>query len=107
MISPGLLVSEKQPIFDQCNPNLSPINATNLYFNDFLSHDQVKWWYWFWLLPILNLAQVFLWTNTKTIPMMEKWFGRIVPIEEYIQGPICQQDEVISSAQSDPGISNK
>ena len=50
-------------------------------------------------------------SSTKTIPMMEKWFGRIVPIEEYIQGPICQQDEVISNANeptlSDPGISNK
>ena len=45
--------------------------------------------------------------NAKTIPMMEKWFGRIVTLEEMVQGPICPQDGVIpntiNSTQSDPG----
>ena len=53
------------------------------------------------------LVLVLLWTNAKTIPMMEKWFGRIVTQEEYQQGPICPQDEVIPNPtnpnQSDPG----
>ena len=107
MIQPGLLVSARESNFDQCNSNLSAINATNPYFNDFMSQDLVKWWYWFWLLAILNSIPVLLWTNAKTIPMMEKWFGRIVTQEEYQQGPICPQDEVIPNPtnpnQSDPG----
>ena len=108
LISPGLLVSAEEPNFDQCNPNLSAINTTNPYFNDFLSHDQVKWWYWFWLLPIVNLVQLVLWSNEKTLPVMEKWFGQIVTIEEYVQGPICPKDEVtpktIDHTQSDSGL---
>ena len=107
VISPGLLVSARKPNFDQCNPNLSAINATNLYFNDFLSHDEVKWWYWMWLLVVINIIQFLLWTNVKTIPIMEKCLGQIVTMEQYIQGPICTQDEVIPNpinpTQSDPG----
>ena len=102
-----LLVSARESNFDQCNPNLSAINTTNPYFNDFMSQDEVKWWYWLWLLAILNSIPLLFWSNAKTIPMMEKWFGRIVTVEEYIQGPICPQDEDIpnptNSIQSDPG----
>ena len=108
MLSPGLLVSARKSNFDQCNSNVSAINAANPYFNDFMSQDQVKWWYWGWLLAILNLIQFLLWTNVKTIPMMEKWLGRIVIAEEYLQGPICPQDKVIPNpinpTQSDPGL---
>ena len=105
-MQPGLLTSAKKSNFDQCNPK-SVINATNPYFNDFMSQDQVKWWYWFWLLAIMNLIQLLLWTNAKTIPMMEKWFGRVVTLDELNRGPICPQDEVIPNPgnpnQSDPG----
>ena len=105
-MQPGLLTSAKKSNFDQCNPK-SVINATNPYFNDFMSQDEVKWWYWLWLLAILNSIPLLFWSNAKTIPMMEKWFGRIVTVEEYIQGPICPQDEDIpnptNSIQSDPG----
>ena len=73
-----------------------------------MSQDQIKWWYWYWLLAIINLIQILLWTNAKTIPMMEKWFGRVVTFEELAQGPICPQDEVvpnpINPTQSDPGL---
>ena len=72
-----------------------------------MSQDQVKWWYWGWLGAIINLIPVLLWTNAKTIPMMEKWFGRTVTLEEMVNGPICPQDEVIPNpiipTQSDPG----
>ena len=72
-----------------------------------MSQDQVKWWYWVWLLATINLMQLLLWTNAKTIPMMEKCFGRIVTIEEFHQGPIFPQDEVttnpINPTHSDPG----
>ena len=107
MINPGLLVSARESNFDQCNANLSAINAENPYFNDFMSQDQVKWWYWLWLGAIINLIPIFLWTNNKTIPMMKKWFGRIVTNEEWSNGPICPQDEVIpnsiNSTHFDPG----
>ena len=107
MIWPGSLVSARKSNFDQCNSNVSAINATNLYFNNFTSQDQVKWWYWIWLLAFLNLMQIILWTNAKTIPRMEKWFGQIVTSEELVQGPICPQDAVIPNpiihTQSDPG----
>ena len=107
MIWPGSLVSARKSNFDQCNSNVSAINATNPYFNNFTSQDQVKWWYWIWLLAFLNLMQIILWTNAKTIPMMEKWFGRVISLEEYLPGPICPQDEAIPNSanptQSDPG----
>ena len=109
MIWPGTLVSAKESNFDQCNSNLSAINATNPFFSDLMSQDQVKWWYWLWLLALMNLIQIHLWTNAKTIPMMEKWFGRVVTIDEIIRGPICPQDAVTPNPtnpnQSDPGQS--
>ena len=102
------MVSAREPNFDQCNANLSAINATNVYFNDFMSHNVVKWWFWAWLLSILNLVQLLLWTNAKTIPFMEKWFGEIVTVEEIVCGPVCHQDEVmpnpINPNQSDTGL---
>ena len=59
------------------------------------------------LVPIVHCVLVLFWTNAKTIPMMEKWFGRVVTFEEFNQGPICPQEEVtpnhINSTQSDPG----
>ena len=40
---------------------------------------------------------------------MEKWFGRVVTIDEIIRGPICPQDAVTPNPtnpnQSDPGQS--
>ena len=107
MQNPGLLTSTRESNFDQCNSTLSAINSTYPYFNDFMSQEQVKWWYWLWLLAIINLIPVLLWTNAKTIPMMEKWFGRVIN-EEFRLGPICPQDAVtpnsINPTQSDPGL---
>ena len=104
MIWPGSLVSARESNFDQCNTNLSAINTANPYFNEFMSQEQVKWWYWLWVLVIINLIQILLWTNAKTIPMMEKGFGRVVTMKEFKQGPICPQDEVIPNPiPSDPG----
>lgn len=69
--------------------------STNTFVKDYLSRDQMYWWYWVWICPVLCLIHIVLrdLEHKGKITFVSKWLGPSISTNAMIKGPVFEKDD--------------